>query len=46
MIRKALAGLGLMVVFLGGCGTTPAQRWDAATSGSHDDASPGRGDQR
>jgi len=32
MIRNALCGLAAMVVFLAGCGATPAQRWDAATS--------------
>lgn len=33
MIRKALAGLGLMVVFLAGCGTTPTARWASTADG-------------
>ena len=32
MIRKALFGLALVVGFLPGCGATPSQRWDAATT--------------
>ncbi len=33
MIGKALCGLAAMVVFLAGCGSTPAARWDSTASG-------------
>ena len=32
MIRMALCGLVALTVFLSGCGSTPTQRWDAATT--------------